>query len=622
MAPERPADSPGQLPGELHSELRSQGHSQGHSDSGAPVPRGLWHRLTGFMSDDARPNSSLFGEILDWLWVPVMLLMPVSVLLTFAAAKSLSNAPFDRALSDSVSVLADQVKLRSGRVVADLPLPARDILRADDTDTVYFQVTGQRGEYVSGDRDLPLPSEDEVPLPGRVLFRNDEMQGVEVRIAYTWVRFPAVALEGAAAAAAGTAAAAPQVPAKGPVPVRRAPGGLVPAVRPPETRAAAAQTRPALVQVAETLDKRAQLADEIVKGVILPQFIILPLAAVLIWFGLARGLRPLSSLVRRIGQRRPGDLSPIPAGVVPAEVEPLIDSINHLMRQLDGSLRGQQRFIANAAHQLRTPLAGIQMQTELALRQVTTLPQGLERCGPDQRWPELRRSLEQMALSTRRLVRMVNQLLALTCAEEHAGGASAAPRLLPLDLVDLVRERVRDWVPAARARQIDLGFEADGNAPVRIAGNAPLLAELVNNLADNAIRYTPPGGMMTVRVRRLANPGAAAGRAFDGAPEGAPEGAPAARVLLEVEDSGIGIAPDERELVFERFYRVLGAGPAGEHAEGSGLGLAIVREIAQQHAATVRVRAGAQGRGSVFAVEFPCERPSGSALAGRAGALK
>ena len=557
------------------------------------------------MSDDAHPNSSLFGEILDWLWVPVMLLMPVSVLLTFAAAKSLSNAPFDHALSDSVLVLAEQVKVRRGRVVADLPLPARDILRADDTGTVYFQVTGQRGEYVSGDRDLPLPGEDEVPVPGRVLFRNDEMQGVEVRIAYTWVEFPVAAVAGAAAAGGGAgaaaAAAAGKAAAKGRAPVR-----------------------PALVQVAETLDKRAQMADEIVKGVILPQFIILPVAAVLIWFGLARGLRPLSSLVRRIGQRRPGDLTPIPAGTVPAEVEPLIDSINHLMRQLNGSLRGQQRFIANAAHQLRTPLAGIQMQAELALLLATPPPAGVEprgvesrgpahhspaQHGPDQRSPELRRSLEQMTLATRRLVRMVNQLLALTRAEEHAGAHSAAP-LLPLDLVDLVRERVRDWVPAAQARQIDLGFEADGSAPVRIAGNAPLLAELVNNLADNAIRYTPPGGMITVRVQRQAK----AGLTVDQAARVRTE----ARAVLEVEDSGIGIAPDERELVFERFYRVLGAGPAGEHVEGSGLGLAIVREIAQQHAATVRVRAGAQGRGTVFAVEFPGERPSELAVPGGA----
>ncbi len=495
--------------------------------------RGRWYGLTGFMSEGARPNSSLFGEILDWLWVPVMLLMPVSLLLTFAAAKSLSHAPFDRALSDSVSILAEQVKVRGGRVVADLPLPAREILRADDTDTVYFQVVGQRGEFVSGDRDLPLPADDEVPAPGRVLFRNDELNGVELRVAYTWVEFPPV-----------------QPP-------------------PSKARGADVAARPALVQVAETLDKRAQLADEIVKGVILPQFIILPFAAVLVWFGLARGLVPLSSLVDRIHRRRPGDLSPIPSGEVPSEVEPLITSINDLMRQLDGSLKGQQRFIANAAHQLRTPLAGIKMQTELALRQAA-VAEG----------PELRQSLEQMAIATRRLVRMVNQLLALTRAEKGAQVDAAGPRLTMLDLGGLVCERVRGWVPQARARRIDLGVEGVAT-PLMIEGNAPLLSELVNNLVDNAIRYTPQGGEITVRLLT------------------------GSVVILEVEDNGIGIVPEERELVFERFYRVLGSGPDGEALDGSGLGLAIVREIAYQHRAQVRVRDAALVRGTVFSVEFP-----------------
>ena len=497
--------------------------------------RRRWHRLTGFMSDGAQPNNSLFGEILDWLWVPMMVLMPVSILLTFAAAKALSHAPFDRALSDNAVVLAAQVKLRGGRVVADLPLAARHLLRTDDTGSVYFQVTGQRGEYVAGDRDLPLPADDEAPVPGVIRFRNEELRGAEVRIAYTWVELPRT----------GGAARATDHPLRLP-----------------------------LVQVAETLDKRDQLADEIVKGVILPQFIILPFAAVLIWFGLARGLHPLSSLVERIRRRRPGDLSPIPHGAVPVEVEPLIDSINDLMRQLDGSLKGQQRFIANAAHQLRTPLAGIQMQTELARRQAASGSEGAE----------LAQSLAQMAVATRRLVRMVNQLLALTRAEKAQEAGAAAPRLMRLDLAALARERVLHWVTAAIEKQIDLGFDGGSDsaatAPLWIDGNAMLLGELINNLLENAIHYTPAGGTITLRLRA------------------------GVTAVLEVEDNGIGIAREERELVFERFYRVLGGSASDASAEGSGLGLAIVREIAVQHHAQVRIRDGAQGRGTVFAVEF------------------
>ena len=519
------------------------------------------------MSDGAKPNNSLFGEILDWLWVPLMVMMPVSILLTFAAAKALSNAPFDRVLADNVTVLAEQVKLRGGRVVAELPLAARDLLRADDAETVYFQVTGQRGEYVSGDRDLPLPADDEQPVAGQVRFRNDEMRGSEVRIAYVWVELP---LAGAGGAALRGADAALRLP---------------------------------LVQVAETLDKRAQLADEIVKGVILPQFLVLPFAAVLIWFGLMRGLHPLANLVERIHRRRPGDLSPIPHGAVPLEVEPLIASINDLMRQLDGSLKGQQRFIANAAHQLRTPLAGIQMQTQLALRQAASGQEG----------PEVEKSLAQMALATRRLIRMVNQLLALTRVENTPGAGAAAARLTRLDLAALARQQVSEWLALTRDHQIDLGFEAlapepadpcairtgaaianadaIADLPVQacwVNGNATLLVELFNNLIENAIHYTPPGGRVTLRL--------ISGQS----------------VVLEVEDSGIGIAPEERELVFERFYRVLGAAAGGGRVDGSGLGLAIVREIVFQHHAQVRIRDRKQGRGTVFVVEFGRAEPPSS----------
>ena len=513
------------------------------SVSESPVRR-RWRSLTGFLSDGDQSRHSLFGEILDWLWVPVMLLMPMSIMLTFAAAKSLSNAPFDRGLAHSVQVLAEQVKLSGGRVVADLPLPARSMLRADDTDTVYFQIVGQRGEFIAGDRDLPQPPEDEIPQPGEVVFRADEMHGAEVRIAYTWVSLARASQSGAAGAS------------------KRAP-----------------DARPALVQVAETLDKRAQLANEIVTGVILPQFIVLPLAVVLIWLGLARGLGPLSELVDRIHRRRPGDLSPIDPAPAPEEVQPLIRSINELMEQLDASLKGQQRFIANAAHQLRTPLAGMKMQTELALRQAVA--------GEDA--AELQLSLEQMALSTERATRMVNQLLALTRAEKGALPGAGAPHLGALDLGRLAEERVRDWVPKALAKRIDLGFDSPPGAALTVAGDALLLSELLSNLIDNAIRYTPAGGVVTVRVRTNNIAKTAVG-----------EGA-----VLEVEDSGIGIVPAERELVFERFYRVLGSDPEGENLDGSGLGLAIVREIADQHRALVRISGREHTSGCLFTVVFP-----------------
>jgi two-component system sensor histidine kinase TctE len=224
----------------------------------------------------------------------------------------------------------------------------------------------------------------------------------------------------------------------------------------------------------------------------------------------------------------------------------------------------QKRFIADAAHQMKTPLAGMRMQSELALRQVD----------PE----EIHRSLEQLAKSSESATRLVNQLLALARAENqpHAGLAFDE-----INLAGLARDVVQDWVQASFAHRIDLGYEAQ-DEDVVIAGNALMLRELLSNLIDNALRYTPAGGSVTVRVRR------------DGE-----------QALLEVEDTGPGIAPHERGHVFERFYRILGSS-----ASGSGLGLAIVREIAGQHGAEVDIfnnprSHSAKFPGSLFRLTFP-----------------
>lgn len=472
---------------------------------------------------------SLFGEILDWMLAPLLLLWPMSIAITYLVAKSIANQPFDHALEDSVTVLAQQVKEVDGKIVARLPGSARDILRADDVDSIYFQIAGPRGEVADGDRDLPLPRGEEPERSGRVHFRNESLHGTPVRVAYAWVNLR-------------------------PLPE--------PGVR--SNMQADPQPHLALVQVAETLDKRADLANEIIKGVILPQFIILPVILALVWFALSRGLSPLAQLQERIRARPPDDLSPIDSRQVPEEISPLVGSLNDMLARLAHTIDAQKRFIADAAHQMKTPLAGMRMQSELALRQVDP--------------GEIHRSLEQLAKSSESATRLVNQLLALARAENqpHAGMA-----LDPLDLGVLARDVVLDWVSASFAQEIDLGYEAPDD-PVEIAGNALMLRELLSNLIDNALRYTPAGGSVTVRVR------ASSGQA-----------------LLEVEDTGPGIAPGERPRVFERFYRILGSG-----APGSGLGLAIVREIAQQHGADIDIFNNPRSThkkfpGSLFRLTFP-----------------
>ena len=451
---------------------------------------------------DENIQHSLFGEILDWMLAPLLLLWPMSIAITYLVAKSIANQPFDHALEDSVTVLAQQVREVDGKVVSLLPGSARDILRADDIDNVYFQVSGPRGEYVDGERDFPAPAEEERERAhaASVQFRNDSMHGAPVRVAYSYVN-----------------------------------------LRPLATRGE--EPRAALVQVAETLDKRAQLANEIIKGVILPQFIILPIVLALVWFALARGLSPLAQLQERIRARRPDDLSPIDSRQVPEEISPLVRSLNEMLGRLSHTIDMQKRFIADAAHQMKTPLAGMRMQSELALRQLD----------PD----EIHRSLEQVAKSSESATRLVNQLLALARAENQP---QAGVAFEPVDLAVLARAVVQDWVQASFSARIDLGFEQPEDA-VEIVANPLMLRELLSNLIDNALRYTPAGGSVTVRVRR------------DGG-----------QAVLEVEDTGPGIAPAERTRVFERFYRILGSG-----APGSGLGLAIVREIAQQHGAEIDV---------------------------------
>jgi two-component system, OmpR family, sensor histidine kinase TctE len=248
-----------------------------------------------------REQRSLFGEILDWMLTPLLLLWPATLVLTWLVAQNIAGKPFDRALEYNVQALAQLVTLQNGRVQFNLPAPAREILRADDSDLVYYQVLGLRGEYLSGERDLPLPADDEKIEIGQVQLRADEMRGLPVRVAYMWVRL--------------------DMP----------------------------DSKPALVQVAETLEKRSVLATEIVKGVMLPQFVVLPLAVLLVWLALARGIRPLNELEDRIRARKPDDLSPLDETVVPQEVAPLVSSVNDLLARLKVSIATQKRFLADPA---------------------------------------------------------------------------------------------------------------------------------------------------------------------------------------------------------------------------------------------------------------------------------
>ncbi len=471
----------------------------------------------------SKDQRSLFGEILDWMLTPLLLVWPVSLVLTWLVAQNIAGKPFDRALEYNAVALAQLVRIDQGKVVLNLPSSAREILRADEVDLIYFQVLGSRGELLSGEPNLPLPDESEGMTVGTVRLRDDRLNGNLVRVAYVWVQ----------------------------------PDPLSPTH--------------SLVQVAETLEKRSVLATEIIKGVMLPQFFILPLAVLLVWLALVRGIKPLSRLEARIRNRKPDDLSPLDDSLVPTEVAPLVASMNDLLARLKDSIAHQKRFLADAAHQLKTPLAGLRMQADLALR---------ESASPD----DLQQSLQHIGRASMRATRTVNQLLAMARAESGL----LLQGMQACDLVDLAQEVMLDCLNQAMDHHIDLGYEGlESGAPqAQMLGNPTLLKELIRNLIENAIHYTPSTAERqgVVTVRTVCDP-------------------MGQWVSLQVEDNGLGIPAQEREAIFEPFYRAL-----GNQVDGTGLGLPIVREIAHKHGGSVRVddaHSGQNPPGARFSVRFP-----------------
>ena len=459
----------------------------------------------------ARPSkhTTLRRQVLLWLSAPLLLLWSVSSVFDYDIANRFVNLAYDRALLESALDIGRQVKVLKDRVYVDLPEVAVQMLQSRESGRLYYRVTGPHGHYITGEPDLPPPPD---PFSGRVNYYDDQYRGRDVRI---------VTLQ------------LPLEPGKT--------EGMV------------------MVQVAENRTARNDFARQILARMILPQALLIVVAGLVIWYAVGRGLAPLVSLRREIESRSHRDLSALPEAQAPQEVRPLILAMNALLERLSVALAAQQRFIADAAHQLRTPIAGLKTQTELALRQA---PAG-----------EAQMTLRQLQSATERTTRLVNQLLSLARAEPLAA------RVHPVQLIDLrqlAREVATDWVPRALAGNIDLGFDA-ASTPAYIEGDPFLLREMLNNVLDNGVRYTQPGGQVTVHVT-----------------------SEAAGPSVRVEDNGPGIPDSERPRVFERFYRVLGTG-----VEGCGLGLAIVSEIAQSHGAQVSLNPGADGRGTVVKIVFP-----------------
>jgi two-component system sensor histidine kinase TctE len=432
-----------------------------------------------------------------------MLLPPIAALLALGAVVAYfpsiepANEAYDQALFDIGIALGAHVRVTPTEYRFDLPAAVEQVLRTDRYDRIFYRVVSPGGLEIGGDPTLPASETD-------ALAYDAVFNGQNVRVV---------------------------------------------TVQTPCGRSTCT------VLVAETMVKRAKLARDLLVSTLLPGLLIALATLTIVWFGVKRGLWPLARLSDEIKARSPRDLRPIDAQAAPEETRPLVAALNGLLQEVGQAAKSQERFLANAAHQLRTPLAGLQAHTELALAQ--PMPQAC------------RVHLEQVHQATIRTARLANQLLALARAEP-GGSASGSG----LNLKSVVETEADAWVHQALARDVDLGFELE-TAPVR--GDALLLREALANLVHNAIEYSPRGGRVTVRT------GERDGKAF-----------------AEVEDDGPGIPPQERERVLERFYRV-----PGTPGTGSGLGLAIVREIALGHGGNIQLGDGAAARGCRVALTFP-----------------
>jgi len=453
--------------------------------------------------------------LLRWLLIPLAILVAVDAVTVYYAALEAADLAYDRSLLASTRALSERVSIVDGKVVADVPYVALDSFETDTLGRIYYKVTGIHGEVVSGYDDLPpLPKDVKrsSAYPALVYFYNASYRDEPVRIAALYQPVYDDTIRGIA-----------------------------------------------LIQVGESLEARRDLSRKILFDTLWREATLVLAVAVLVWFAVRFVLRPLMRLRQDVEARKPTDLSDFDPDLVHKEMRPLVAAMNGYMGRLQTLIAGQRRFIADASHQLRTPLTVLKTQAELALRENDP--------------KAMREVVESIARTTDSTVHLANRLLSLARAEHGA----AEGKLQPVSLTELGRQVGLELAVQAVKNDIDLSFE--GPREVTVRGHALLLHEMLANLVDNAIRYTPAGGKVVLRVFRVDVP------------------------MLEVEDSGPGIPAAERERVFAPFYRATSA--QAVNAGGSGLGLTIVRDIAAMHCATVELLDGAQGAGLKVRVLFP-----------------
>ncbi|MDG4854890.1 MULTISPECIES: sensor histidine kinase [unclassified Mesorhizobium] len=456
--------------------------------------------------------SSLRLQLLAWVVLPLTALVTVNLWTSQRNALATADLVTDRMLVGSARAIAERVAMAEGVLDATIPPAAIEMFDTGDRDSVYYRVETANGRLLTGYPDLPQAS-----------------QSGSIEASYRDRRLRLTTLSHAVIGA-GT-------------------------------------DSPIRVTVGVTLAGHDAMVQRLWFSAFAQQLALVAIAGLFVLLGLRRGLAPLMRLRDTVRSPDRSDLDPVEVPGAQSEIRPLIDALNAYMERVRAQMAAQRRFIANAAHQLRTPLALMSTQASYVLRESAA----------DRR----EEALVALQAGSGRLARLAEQLLTLSRAEP----GSRRPRADRIDLTEAAREVLETHAPKAVERNIDLGLEEAG--PVPVIGDGTMLREMIVNLVDNALRYTPASGTVTVKLAAIGREG-----------------------VLTVTDTGPGIPAEEREQVFERFYRIAGAAE-----EGSGLGLAIVREVVENAGGSVAL-GGAAGSGLRVEVRLPLaapqDRPTGA----------
>jgi two-component system sensor histidine kinase TctE len=459
---------------------------------------------------------SLHQRLAWWIFPSLVPILLITAVWSYRNAMDAANHAYDRSLTTATRAIAENIHVSNGRILVDIPYAAMDISDEGVQERIYYAILEPNGSALTGYEDLRLPKE--IDLSGAIpLIVDSHFREHDIRMGILTKRLYA-----------------------------------------PELRDGDTVT----ILFAETTEARTQLALRLFLDNLKWQILMVVMIIVILTFALSRIFHPLLALRESIRQRNAEDLTPVPVNEVPSEVRPLIDAINNHMARLAQMLQARRRFLADAAHQIRTPLAVLGTQAEYGGRQND----------PE----EMRRTFESMLNSIRGTRHMANQMLILARAEPANG---LIQERATLDITELAHDVTGDFAVLALEKNIELAFETSGS-PLFINGDTTMLREMISNVIDNALRYTPNNGHVTLSVVYTTN-----------------------RVALRVIDDGPGIPMAERDKVFQRFYRILGSGDS----KGSGLGLCIAQEIGKAHGGTIRL-GDTPGGGLTVEIIFPTQK--------------